>query len=108
MMQRLLRDKRILSSNPKRIRNQVLRKSIMFMQAETMDIKDKDEKAEAMLTMAQEAYEGIAEAIDELEKDMDYRPKKLLGFEMYPGRIYSLITTIATLSFGILQSRLDL
>ena len=60
-----------------------------------------------MLTLTEKAYAGITEAIDELEKDLDYRPQKLLGVEMYPERIYTLVTTTATIGFTLIQSNLS-
>jgi hypothetical protein len=107
VMQRFMQDDRVIVSNPRRIRNQVLRKSILFLQSETRGAADWEEKEEKMMAIVEKAYAGITEAIDEIEKDLDYRPQKLLGFTMYPDRIYTFVTTTATIGFTLIQGKLS-
>ena len=37
-----------------------------------------------MKEIADEVYDGLSEAIDEVEKDLDYNPKKFFGIAFYP------------------------
>lgn len=51
--------------------------------------------------MAQEVYDGIAEAIDEVEKDLTYNARKFLNFELWPESIWSLVTFLGTIALGL-------
>lgn len=50
---------------------------------------------------ANAVYDGIAEAIDEVEKDLTYNARKFLGFELWPESIWSLVTFVGTIAFGL-------
>ena len=49
-------------------------------------------------------YDALTEAIDEIEKDVTYNPREFLGQALWPDSIYSLVTTLATLGFGLFSS----
>ena len=59
-----------------------------------------------MHEIASEVYDGIAEAIEEVEKDIDYNARKFLGFELWPESIYSLVTFVGTIALSLAQSNL--
>jgi hypothetical protein len=71
---------------------------------DTKEIEDRDERLEKMKEITAEVYDAISEAIEELDKDLTFRPKKLLGFEMYPDRIYTFVTTTATIGLTLIQN----
>ena len=108
LLQRLTRDERLLGSNVKRIRQVIVQKAVTFLQKETADIKDRDERQEKMLEMAGAAMDTCNEAIDLLEKELDHRPQQLLGLTMYPERITGLLTTGFLFGFTTLSSKLGM
>ena len=58
-----------------------------------------------MQEMAEKTHETLADAIDQLEKELDYTPMKFLGkFALYPDTLKSILTTILTLAFALFQS----
>lgn len=48
-------------------------------------------------------YNGISEAIEEVEKDIEYNPRQFLGVALYPDSIWTLVTFLATIAFGLFQ-----
>ena len=56
-----------------------------------------------MQEIAQNVYEGLSDAIDELEKDVELNPKKFLGIVLFPDRLWSWFITLITLGFGLAQ-----
>ena len=57
-----------------------------------------------MKDLADEVYDGISEAIEEVEKDLDYNAREFLGIELWPGSIVSVITFVGTIALGLAQS----
>lgn len=74
VLQRITRDEEMLASNPRRIRQQIIRKAVYYLQKETAHISDSEERKAKLLELANEAYEAINEGIDLLEKELDHRP----------------------------------
>lgn len=99
IMQRIIRDDDMLVSNVNRIRQLVTRKAVQYLQEQTADIEDRQERREKMLEMAGEAYDGINEAIELLEKELEHTPQKLLGLAMYPDRITGILSAGAMFAF---------
>ena len=60
-----------------------------------------------MEELVYEMNDALSEAIDELEKDLEFNPKKFLGIELYPERLWSALTFVATISFGLLQQKIS-
>ena len=57
-----------------------------------------------MREIAAEVYDGMSEAIEEVEKDLDYNPRKFLGIVLYPESLLSLVTFLLTIAFGLFQA----
>ena len=57
-----------------------------------------------MKELASEVYDAMSEAIDEVEKDMTYRPQKFLGIALYPDSIWTITTFLTTIAFGLFQA----
>ena len=57
-----------------------------------------------MRELADKVYEGISEAIEEVDKDLDYNPRKFLGMVLYPESIISIVSFLATIAFGLFSS----
>ena len=55
--------------------------------------------------MIQKAHDTINEAVDLIEKELEYSPQELLGFAMYPDRVKWFLSTLATIAFGMLTSK---
>ena len=53
--------------------------------------------------LANKVYDGLSEAIDELEKDLELNPRRLLGVALYPEQLWSAVTFVATIGFGLFQ-----
>ena len=56
-----------------------------------------------MRDLADEAYDGISGAIDEVEMDLNYNARKFLGIELWPDSIISVITFVGTIALGLAQ-----
>ena len=100
--QSIVRDDRVIGANPRRLSTRVERISISLLRNATADLEG-DEKFERMKELAQNTYEALTDAIDELEKDVDLNPKKFLGIALYPDRLWSWFVTLVTLGFGLVQ-----
>ena len=59
-----------------------------------------------MQELADQVYDRLSEAIDQVEKDLEFNPKKFLGIALYPDQLWSWVTFAATIAFGLLQSKL--
>ena len=57
-----------------------------------------------MREFADKVYEGISEAIEEVDKDLAYNPKKFLGMVLFPESIISIVSFLATIAFGLFSS----
>ena len=53
--------------------------------------------------LTNKVYESLTEAVEELEKDLELNPRKFLGVVLYPEQIWSAVTFVGTIGFGILQ-----
>jgi predicted HTH domain antitoxin len=105
VLQRIVRDERILTSNSKAIQQLILRKAVQFVQKEVKNLETREERIEKMKELIQGGYDTINEAVDLIEKELEYTPQELLGFAMYPDRVTGLLTTLATIAFGLLSSK---
>ena len=56
-----------------------------------------------MRDLADEIYDGISGAIDEVEMDLNYNARKFLGIELWPDSIISVITFVGTIALGLAQ-----
>ena len=59
-----------------------------------------------MKEQANEVFDGISEAIEELEKDLTYNARKFLNFELWPESIWSLVSFVLTIALGLAQATL--
>ena len=57
-----------------------------------------------MREIADEVYEAISEAIEEVDKDLAYNPKKFLGMVLFPESIISVVSFLATIGFGLFSA----
>ena len=57
-----------------------------------------------MRELADKVYEGISEAIEEVDKNLAYNPKKFLGMVLFPESIISIVSFLATIAFGLFSS----
>ena len=78
----------------------------MQLRNQTSHLKG-DEKFIAMREMANEVYDALTEAVDEVEKDTLFNPREFLGIVLQPEQIFAWATTLFTLGLGLLQSNLD-
>lgn len=58
-----------------------------------------------MKEMAQKVYDQLGSAIEELEQDLEYNPQQFFGFTLWPDTVWSYVSTIVTLAFGLFASR---
>ena len=98
--QRIVRDKGILRANTYHITNRIQQIAVKELKAKTKNLNG-EEKIERMLELANEVYDGISEAIEEVDKDLAYNPKKFLGFVLFPESIISIVSFLATLGFAL-------
>ena len=68
---------------------------------QTKELQD-EERYEKMTELAEQIYERLGIAIEELEKDLEYDPQRFFGIAMWPDTIWSTVTTFATLTAGFL------
>ena len=54
-----------------------------------------------MEELANQVLDGLSEAIEEVEKDLEFNPRKFLGIALYPEQLWSTLTFAATISFGL-------
>ena len=59
-----------------------------------------------MEELAYKSYEGLTDATDEIEKDADLNPRTFLGFALYPESLWSGLSFIFVIGFGMIQQRL--
>ena len=69
------------------------------------NLEIREERINMMKELIQGAHDTINEAVDLIEKELEYSPQELLGFAMYPDRVTGLLTTLATIAFGLLTSK---
>ena len=60
-----------------------------------------------MQESANTVFEGISEAVEQLEKELELNPRKFLGIPLYPGDLWSGFIFLLTLGFGLIQSKLE-
>ena len=101
--QRLLRDDEFLKANPVNIPNRIQQLGLKQLRLATKDLQG-DERTEKMKELAQETYDSLTEAIDEVEKDITYNPREFLGIALYPDSIISFASLLATTAFALFQS----
>ena len=63
-----------------------------------------DQRWDAMKELAIEVYDALTEAVDEVEKEVEFNPREFLGIVFYPEDIFAWATTLFTLGLGLLQS----
>ena len=54
-----------------------------------------------MEELAEKVYNGLSEAIEVLEKDLEFNPRTYLGVVLYPEKLLSIFTFGATIAFGL-------
>ena len=57
-----------------------------------------------MQELAEKVYTRLSEAIEEVEKDLTYNARKFLGIALYPNSLFSLITFLATIAYGLYEA----
>ena len=60
-----------------------------------------------MRELADEVYNGLTEAIGVVNLDLTYNARKFLGFELWPDTIWSVVTFLTTIAFGLAQSNFN-
>ena len=55
-----------------------------------------------MREMANEVYDALTEAVDEVEKDTLFNPREFLGIVLQPEEIFAWATTLFALGLGLL------
>ena len=98
--QRIIRDSRVLTQNPKKLGTRIQRLSITLLRDATSELSG-EERIEKMQELAQTVYDSLMDAIEELEKDVDLHPKKFLGVALFPDKLFGWFSTLATLGFGL-------
>ena len=78
----------------------------MQLRNETKHLKG-EARWDRMREMANEVYDALTEAVDEVEKDVEFNPREFLGIVLQPEEIFAWATTLFTLALGLLQSNLD-
>ena len=104
--QRIIRDPSILRANPITLDTKIQRLSVKLLRHATLDLKG-DEKFEKMEDLAYKVYEGLADAIDEIEKDAELNPRTFLGFALYPDSLWSVLSFMLAIAFGMVQQKLQ-
>ena len=61
-----------------------------------------EEKWERMKELANEVYDALTEAVDEVEKDVLFNPREFLGVVLQPEEIFAWATTLFTIALGLL------
>ena len=61
-----------------------------------------EEKWERMKELANEVYDALTEAVDEVEKDVLFNPREFLGIVLQPEEIFAWATTLFTIALGLL------
>ena len=102
LFQRIIRDQRVLRSNPVCLDNRIHQLAINQLRSQTKDLRG-EEKFEKMHELACATYDGLCEAVDELEKDLELNPKKFLGIALDPTQLLSALSFTATVAFTIFQ-----
>ncbi len=99
-----MRDRRVLFSHPLRIENRIQQIAVKEYKRITATMPA-DEKEWRTQELAERTHETLGDAIDQLEKELDYTPIKFLGkFALYPDTLKSILTTILTVAFALFQS----
>ena len=94
----------MMLTNVNRIRQLIVRKAVAYLQRQTADLEDQEERKEKMLEMAGEAFDAINEAIDLLEKELENTTQELLGLAMYPERITGILSAGFFFAFSTISS----
>ena len=104
VIQRVVRDKRLLYCHPLQIDNRIQQVAIKEYRRLAGDLQG-DERKEKMAEMAEGTYETLLDAIESLQLELDFTPIKFLGkFALYPDTLTSILTTILTLAAALFQS----
>ena len=59
-----------------------------------------------MQEAAYKVYEGLTDATEEISKDAELNPRTFLGFALYPESLWSALSFIFVVGFGMIQQRL--
>ena len=102
--QRIVRDSRLLQSNPALIDTKFARISIKLLRLATVN-ENQEERFSKMEELAGQVFDGLSDAIEELEKDVELNPKKFLGVALYPDKLWSWLSIFITLAFGMIQNK---
>ena len=73
----------------------------MMLRNMTTDLSG-EERWERMKELANEVYDALTEAVDEVEKDVVFNPREFLGVVLQPEEIFAWATTLFTLALGLL------
>ena len=50
-------------------------------------------------------YEQLGSAINELEQDLEYNPMQFFGITMWPDTVWSFVSSVVTLAFGLFATQ---
>ena len=78
----------------------------MQLRSETKNLAG-EERWEKMRELAMEVYDALTEAVDEVEKEVEFNPREFLGIVLYPESIFTWVTTLFTLALGLFQSNFE-
>ena len=60
------------------------------------------ERIDKMIELAEKINERLERAINELEKDIEYRPQQFFGIVLWKSKILRALSALATLATGIM------
>ena len=56
-----------------------------------------------MQNKAYEVYEGLNDAVEKLQADIEFNPRQFLGISLFPDELWSAFLFISAGAFGLLQ-----
>ena len=84
---RLVRDSRILDENPLTLSNKIQRYGLRQLLERTKGLHG-EARREKMHIMACEVYDGLSDAIEKLQADLEFNPRQFLGISLFPDQLW--------------------
>ena len=89
-----------------KLENRTLKIAVHKLKVATEGLQG-EERIYRMKELASEMIDALSEAIDEVQSDLEYNPRKFLGIALYPDSIWSLLVFALTIMAGLIQSNLQ-
>ena len=94
----------ILTAHPNTIKNKFFQSAVKEFLQRTVHLQG-EERREKIAELVERSVDVIEYSIEEIEQELTYKPMKFLGLiALYPDTLTSILTTVATLGFAIVQS----